>query len=307
VHGTRSRPISLDEARLSRDGHSSIIPTTELTYVDSHAHITSADFDNDREEMIRRALDAGVSNIVNPAIDLEDSKRAIELAERHPFVYAAVGVHPHQSAGVDEAALAQIEELSRHPKVVAIGEIGLDYHYDFASRDIQKRVFNEQVEIAIRRNLPVIIHTRESIADTVAIIENVMATHSEWRSEGVHSRYPLRKGVFHCFSGDTTMAWRVIDRGFYISFAGVVTFNKPGLAGEVAKNISVDHVLLETDSPYLAPVPHRGKRNEPANVPLIAQKIAELQNLSVEDISRATNYNAYKLFGIGDVGQPEFT
>jgi TatD DNase family protein len=274
-------------------------------FIDSHAHITSGEFSDDRDEVIQRALDAGVSHIVCPAIDLEDSIRAIELAERYSCVYAAVGVHPHKAEGTDEATLARIEELSNHPRVVAIGEIGLDYHYDFAQHDTQKLVFGSQVAIAIRRNLPVIIHTRESIADTVGILENVMTGSPGWTVQRPHASYPSRKGVFHCFSGDVDMALRVIKLGFYISFPGIVTFKKPGLANEVARAISIDHLLLETDSPYLAPVPYRGKRNEPAYVPLVAQKIAELQNLSTEDVASSTRHNANMLFGIGEVGQEE--
>jgi len=278
------------------------------TFIDSHAHLTSEQFKNDRDEVIRRAVDAGVRYIVNPGTDLEDSKRAIELAEKHEGMYACVGFHPHEAKKADDRSLQQIEDLSKHPKVVAIGEIGLDFHYDFSPRDVQERVFKSQIEIAQRRNLPIVIHTRESIEETVMIVEGSISATQQWRSQLAteHSRYPAPRGVFHCFSGDATTAWKVVSMGFFVSLPGVVTFKNAGLAAEVAARVSVEHLMLETDSPYLAPVPHRGKRNEPANIPLIAAKIAELQGLSVEDVARATNFSAFKLFGIGEMPPPAF-
>lgn len=273
-------------------------------FIDSHAHLTSKQFDDDRDEAVQRALDAGVEYIINPGTDVEDSKRAIELSEKHTNVYACVGFHPHDAKKADDRSLQEIEELSNHHKVVAIGEIGLDFHYDFSPRDIQEAVFKAQIQIAQRRNLPIVIHTRESIQETVALVEEAIAQQPLWRSQLVtqHSPYPAPKGVFHCFSGDAALACKIVNMGFYVSLPGVVTFKNAGLAAEVASNVSVEHFLLETDSPYLAPAPHRGKRNEPANIPLIASKIAELQNLTVEDTARATNYSAFKLFGIGEVG-----
>ncbi|MEK7249807.1 MAG: TatD family hydrolase [Bacteroidota bacterium] len=278
-------------------------------FIDSHAHITSEQFNTDRDDIIQRAIDAGVHFIVNPGTDLEDSKRVIELAEKYPNIYACVGFHPHDAKKADDESLQEIEELSKHPKVVAIGEIGLDFHYDFSPRDVQAHVFKSQIEIAQRRNLPIVIHTRESNEETIGIVEKAVAAAPDWRSQKAtpHSRYPAPKGVFHCFSGDAAMAWKVINMGFYVSMPGVVTFKNAGSAGEVAARVSSEHFLLETDSPYLAPAPHRGKRNEPANIPLIAEKIASLQRLSVEDIARATNYSAYKLFGIGELDPPKFT
>jgi TatD DNase family protein len=274
-------------------------------FIDSHAHITADQFKDDRDETIHRAVDAGVEYIVNPGTDLEDSRRAIELAERHPNVFACVGFHPHDAKKATDAFLAEIEELSTHPKVVAIGEIGLDFYYDFSPRDVQESVFREQIEIARRRNLPIVIHTRDSIERTVSIVEEAVRRDA-WRSQSAtpHGRYPAPKGVFHCFSGDTETAWKVIKMGFYVSLPGVVTFKNAGLAADVARNVSVEHFMLETDSPYLAPVPLRGKRNEPANIPLIAARIAELQRLSVEDVARATSYSTYKLFGIGEPPSP---
>lgn len=278
-------------------------------FVDSHAHLTSDQFNPDREDTIRRAIDEGVEYIVNPGTDLEDSRRAVALAEKHPQVYACVGFHPHDAKKADEASLRAIEELSTHPKVVAIGEIGLDFHYDFSPRGVQEKVFRAQIGIAQRRNLPIVIHTRESNEETIRIVEEAVDAEPLWRSQMAtpFSRYPAPKGVFHCFSGDTAMAWRVIRMGFFVSMPGVVTFKNAGFAAEVARDISIEHLLLETDSPYLAPVPHRGKRNEPSYIPTIAGTIAGLQNLAPEDIGRATTYNVVKLFGIGKIGEPQIT
>jgi TatD DNase family protein len=270
-------------------------------FIDSHAHCTSEQFNNDRDETIQRAIDAGVEYIVNPGIDLEDGRRAIALAEKHPQVYACVGFHPHEAKKADDASLREIEELSKHPKVVAIGEIGLDFHYDFSPRDVQAGVFKAQIEIARHRNLPIVIHTRESNEETITIVEEALAADPKWRSQLAtpHSRYPAPKGVFHCFSGDSRLAWKVINLGFYVSLPGVVTFKNAGLAGEVAANVSVEHFLLETDSPYLAPVPHRGKRNEPAYVRHVAEKIAEIHGISVQEVEDATSQNTKRLFRIG--------
>jgi TatD DNase family protein len=279
------------------------------SFVDSHAHLSAREFDHDREAVIGRALEAGVTAIVNPATNLEDSRKAVELAERHAGVYACVGFHPHDARLADEAALREIEELSRHPKVVAIGEIGLDYHYDFSPRDVQERVLLAQLEIARRRDLPVVIHTRNSLENTFDIVQSAAAKDPAWRSRRMtpEGRTTVPKGVFHCFPGEVQDAWRVIDAGFCLSLPGVVTFKNAGASALVAGAVSCEHLLLETDSPYLAPVPLRGKRNEPANLPLIAEAIARLQGLSVEDIARTTSYTALRLFGIGTMPQPRFT
>jgi TatD DNase family protein len=280
-----------------------------LTFIDSHAHLTSKDFDADRDAVIQRAIDAGVQSVVTPGTNLEDSRRAVELADRHSGVYACVGVHPHDASSGDDRTLHEIETLSLHPKVVAIGEIGLDFHYDFSPRDVQERVFRAQLDIAVRRGLPVVLHMREATELTLRIVEECTTAHPEWRRERVapESRYPSPKGVFHCFPGDLATAWRVIRLGFYVSLPGIITFKKSDLVREVAAAVSPEHLLLETDSPYLAPVPHRGTRNEPANIPLIAAEIARLQHLSVEDIARTTNFSAFTLFGIGAAPAPVFT
>ena len=274
--------------------------------IDSHPHLTSPQFDADRTEVIQRAHEAGVAFIVNPGTDPEDSSRGVDLAQRHGGVYACVGIHPHEASKGDASALRAIEGLSTQPKVVAIGEIGLDFHYDFSPRDVQERVFRAQLEIACRRDLPVVIHTRESLERTMAIVEETIAEHPGWRAarRPPFNRTPGPRGVFHCFPGDASAAWRLIDLGFYVSVPGIVTFSHPGLSTALAAGVSTEHLLLETDSPTMTPVPHRGKRNEPANIPLIAAKIAELQHLSVADIARATSFSAWKLFGIGTEPEP---
>jgi TatD DNase family protein len=279
-------------------------------FIDSHAHLTAEAFAHDRDEVIRRALDAGVEYIVNPGTDLEDSRAAVELADKYASVYACVGFHPHDANKADEKSLLEIEELCKHPRVVGIGEIGLDFYYNFSPRDRQEAVFNEQIGLARRQHLPIVIHTREAIEPTLRIVEEAVAQHGgSWRAPAVatHSRQNSPLGVFHCFPGDVATAWKVIGMGFFVSVPGIVTFKKSGFATAVAEEISPEHLLLETDSPYLAPVPHRGKRNEPANLPLIAERIAQLQHLSAEDIGRATNYNILRLFGIGSVAAPQIT
>jgi len=278
-------------------------------FIDTHAHLTSSEFDVDRDAVLERARDAGVGFIINPGTNLDDSRRAVELADQHPMVYAAVGIHPHEASHATPAILHDIEELSRHPKVVAIGEIGLDYYYNFSPREVQQDVLAAQLELAARRDLPVIVHTRESLDHSIAIVAREIDRSPGWRSgeRGAGGRSSPARGVFHCYPGDVATAWRLVGLGFYLSLAGIVTFKKPGAAAEVAAGVSREHQLLETDSPYLAPVPYRGKRNEPANLPLIAARIAELQHLEVEDITRSANYGVYRLFGIGQAPTPRIT
>ncbi|MBI5215976.1 MAG: YchF/TatD family DNA exonuclease [Ignavibacteriae bacterium] len=279
-------------------------------FVDSHAHLFFKDFENDLDDVIKRAQDAAVEYIINPGTDVPTSKKSIELAEKYEMIYAGAGFHPHDASKANDESLEEIERLSHHPKVVAIGEIGLDYHYDFSPREKQRDVFSKQIDIAIQRNLPIIIHSREAEEDTLGIVEEKVKAHPDWRKHLVqpHNRYPSPKGVFHCFPGDSKMAWKVIDWGFYISLPGFVTFpnkpTRPNSMVEVAQHVSAEHILLETDSPYLSPAPFRGKRNEPANIPFIAQKIADLQGLSVEDIGRASNFGVYNLFGVGKYPEP---
>jgi len=272
-------------------------------FIDTHAHLFSGDFDADRDDVIRRAQDVGVEYIICPGTDLETSRKSIEIAEQYDCVYAAVGFHPHDAKKAadsngkpDAGVLEQIEQMSVHPKVVAIGEIGLDYHYNFSPPDVQRAVFAAQIDLARQRNLPIIIHTRESEADVLRIVGEKLQVDPGWRGG-------QPKGVFHCFSGDTAMAEKVVQWKFMISIPGPVTFpdrpGKPNPMTIVVRDVDANAILLETDSPYLAPHPLRGKRNEPANIPIIAKKIADVKEFTVEHIAAATSEAARRLFALG--------
>ncbi len=280
-----------------------------MTYlVDTHAHLNHDKFP-DPEETLSRAAASGVEYVIVPGWDLKSSEKAIELAERFEHVYAAVGFHPHDASSADETSLARIAEMSSHPKVVAIGEIGLDYHYNLSPPETQKRVLEAQIEIAKSVKLPVSIHNRESDADLIEILERQVG--KGWilprRFDYQISLQP--RGVLHSFNSTYEVAWKAINLGFYLGISGMVTFGKNGESElqKVVRKIEPEHFLAETDSPYLAPVPHRGKTNEPAYVPNIVGKIAELQELADEDIRRITSYNAYKLFRVGEEPQPKIT
>ena len=276
-----------------------------MMFIDSHAHLNSDDFRADFEEVLKRSNAAGVETIIVPGTTVETSLEAIALSEKYPNIYACVGIHPHDASKGSSEALEKIDRMTEHKKVVAVGEIGLDYHYDFSPRDIQREVFKKQIQIAIRRNLPIVVHTRESQDDTIGVVDEAVKANPGWCVEesSVHTRLPARRGVFHCFPGGPEEANRVMELGFFVSYPGIVTFkNSPVI--ETLKSIGYDHILLETDSPYLAPVPLRGKRNEPANVVLIAQKIAEVFGASVKDVARAARFNTKKLFNIEPFDSP---
>ena len=251
--------------------------------VDSHAHIDDERFDADRDEVVARALAAGVSLILNVGADMGSSARSVALVEKYPGIYAAVGMHPHDAKDMQETDYTQLEQWTKHPRVVAIGEIGLDYHYDLSPRPVQKEVFLRQLDLARKTGKPFIIHEREAHADTLEIIRSA--------ARGL-------KGVFHCFSGSVETAREYLKMGFYISVAGPVTFSKSGKTKEVAKFVPLDRLLVETDSPYLTPQPHRGHRNEPAYVRLVAEEIASLRNLPLEEVAAATTANVRRLFDI---------
>jgi TatD DNase family protein len=275
-------------------------------YIDSHAHIFLEDYQSDRDDVLKRAWDAGVECVIVPGTTVETSREAVELAERHDFVYACVGIHPHEAAKATPEQLQEIEELSRHKKVVAIGEIGLDYHYDFSPPDVQRTTFRGQIELAVRRDLPIVVHTRESLPQAISIVQEAAARAGSWRSgfANIHSRFPSPKGVFHCFPGNAEEAWQLMDLGFFVSYPGIVTFRNSS-ALETVRSFGYDHILIETDSPYLTPVPHRGKRNEPAHIALIAAAIADSCGATVEDVARTTRLNAKRLFNIGPFDPPE--
>lgn len=255
-------------------------------YIDSHAHIEMSDFDSDREAVIGRALDAGVEIIVcvgDGDVANDSHAAAFRIAEEHPFIYTTVGVHPHEARLLDDNLYAQLMELSQHPKVIAWGEIGLDYHYDNSPREAQREAFRRQLRMARERGLPVSIHTREAEADTLAILDE------EWKDSGLG-------GVIHCFTGTRRFAEAAVGLGFLISFSGVVTFKKAEDLRETARRLPIDKLLIETDSPFLAPTPYRGRRNEPAYVVETARALAELRGTTVEDIGGATSENFRRLF-----------
>lgn len=259
--------------------------------IDTHCHLEMTQFDEDRTAVIERARSAGIECMITISSDLAGCEGAVALAEQYEFIYASAGMHPHDAKDLSDAAFQKIKELSRSKKVVAIGEMGLDYYYDHSPRDVQQKVFAQQLAFAQERNLPVIVHSRDAQEDTLRIL----------KESGV------RKGVMHCFSGDPEMARQVIELGFHISLAGPVTFRNAASLKEVAKMVPDDLLLIETDAPYLAPMPLRGKRNEPAFLVHTAQHVAELRGITLEDIDRMTTLNAKRLFGIGELPVAQFT
>jgi TatD DNase family protein len=255
-----------------------------VSLIDSHCHLDSAEFDADRDEVVARALEAGVERMVaigtgNGPPDLE---AGIRLADRYPHFYASVGIHPHDAAKANKVDFERLAALLSHPKVVALGEIGLDYHYDFSPRETQKSVFIHQMEIAAAAKKPIVIHTREAWDDTTALLEQY------WKPQGIG-------GIMHCFSGGPAQAQRALDLGFYLSFGGIVTFPKALDIQAAAKEAPKDRILVETDSPYLAPVPKRGKRNEPALIVHTARKLAQLRGQSMDEVSHVTSENFRRL------------
>jgi len=251
---------------------------------DTHAHLNAVQYEEDLEEVIQRAKDEGVSHIVVVGFDRPTIKRAMELSEQYDFIYASVGWHPVDAIDMTEEDLAWIKELASHPKVVALGEMGLDYHWDKSPKEVQKEVFRKQIALAKEVQLPIIIHNREATADILEILK-------EEKAEEVG-------GIMHCFSGSLDVAKQCMNMNFYISFGGPVTFKNAKKPKEVAQEIPLDRLLIETDCPYLTPHPYRGKRNEPSYVKLVAEQIAELKGVSFEEIAYVTTENAKKLFGI---------
>jgi TatD DNase family protein len=262
-------------------------------FVDSHAHLDGEQFQADRELVIARAREAGVETIV--AIGNGDGPGTldcgIKLAERYEFIYATVGIHPHEAKLATDAAFAELERLAKRPKVIAWGEIGLDYFYDHSLRDLQQRVFVKQMELARAAKLPIVIHCRPSEGADDAWQECLGLISQHWASSGLG-------GVLHCFTGAWAHAKRALDLGFMISFAGNVTFPKAQQIRDAVKEVPLDRILIETDCPFLAPVPHRGKRNEPAFVRETARQLGELRDLSTEEIGVQTAKNFYRFFSL---------
>ncbi len=253
------------------------------SFIDTHCHLEMKEFDPDRQAVIQRAREAGIEAMITIGSDLEGTLQGVKLSELHDFIYSAVGIHPHEAKDFTDQTYSLLKELAQKQKVIAIGETGLDYHYDHSPRDLQKIVFRKQLELAKETGLPVIIHSRQADEDTLNIV----------RESGVS------RGVFHCFSGDADMAEQVMALGFYISIAGPVTFKKAVGLQEIARKIPDDYLLIETDAPYLTPEPFRGKRNEPAYMLNTAKKIAQLRGINPQDLSRITTLNAKRLFNIG--------
>jgi TatD DNase family protein len=253
--------------------------------IDTHCHLEMDAFEGDRDDVIKRARKAGLEALLAIGSDFEGNKGAVALAEEHDDIFAVVGMHPHDAKDFTPEVFNQIKIWSAHRKVVAIGEIGLDYHYDYSPREIQRAVFRQQLDFAKEMGLPVVIHSREAKEDTLGVLKDS----------------GIEQGVMHCFSGDRDMAEKALAIGLYFSFAGPVTFKNASGLREIAKIIPDERLLVETDAPFLAPVPLRGKRNEPAFVVHTARFLAELRGVSLEDIDRITTLNAKRLFHIGEL------
>lgn len=258
-------------------------------FIDSHCHLNFDAFNEDRADVLARAREAGVSAIINPAINLQDSRQVVTLAEELPYLYAAVGFHPNNAAGFGPKALVQLKQLAAHPKVVAIGEIGLDYYWDTAPRPLQRQLFEQQLALAKEIGKPVIIHQRESAADTMAVLRR-------WGADQNHPGL-----VLHSFSGDLAMAQEAVELGFYIGITGPVTFKNAGDLPDIASTCPANRLLVETDAPFLSPHPFRGKRNEPARVKLVAERVAELQGLSLAEMSYQLIQNTISLFKLPEL------
>ena len=253
--------------------------------IDSHAHLDDARFASDRDALIQRAWDSGVRRIltIGNGTGPDDMGCGIPFAEGHDWIFTSVGIHPHDAARAEERHFELMERLASHPRVLAIGETGLDYHYDNSPRDVQRVVCTRQLAIARKVSLPVIVHTREADADTEAIL---------------HESGVVR-GVLHCFTSSSQLAELALSLGFYISFSGIVTFPNARELAEIARNVPSDRLLVETDCPYLAPVPHRGKRNEPSFVVETARFLASARGVSLEHLATETSENFARLFGVG--------
>jgi TatD DNase family protein len=269
-------------------------------FVDSHAHLDGKQFDSDREQVIARAREAGVQTLV--AIGNGDGPEQVDcgirLAEKFDFIYATLGIHPHEARVADESAYQNMERLAKHPKVIAWGEIGLDYYYDHSPREVQREVFIRQMELAAQAKLPIVIHCRPSEASDDAWQDCLELMRAHWAAKGLG-------GILHCFTGTWAQAKDALDLGFMISFAGNLTFPKAQQIRDAAREVPLDCLLIETDSPYLAPVPHRGKRNEPAFVKETAGKLGELRRMTAAEVGEQTAQNFYKFFKLTETAESE--
>ncbi len=251
---------------------------------DSHAHYNDGRFSEDRDEILSSMPDKGVSYIMNACSGLDEFDDIKAIIEKYPYVFGAAGVHPHEADTMDDDSLTKIAEFSKHPKIKAIGEIGLDYYYDSSPRDTQRFWFSQQVDLAVQLDLPIIIHDRDAHADTMDILR----------------KHDVKKigGVFHCYTGSAEMAKEVLGMNLYIAFGGSLTFKKAQKPIEVAKSVPIERIVIETDCPYLTPEPHRGKRNDSTYLKYVAEKLAEVKQMSVEDVIKITAENAKNVFRI---------
>ncbi len=262
-------------------------------FIDTHAHLFYPNFEEDLDEVISRAKKNEVDYILVPATDIKTSEQVIDLTEIYEMVYGAVGVHPHDTKNWDSSFIPKIEKLANNKKIVAIGEIGLDYYYDFSPKEKQIDAFKAQIELALKLDLPVIIHNRDSDEDVMEIIRSYCGA-------GL-------KAQFHCFNGSIEDAMELVGMNYMISFTGNITFKKADNLRKILQHIPPENLLLETDSPFMTPVPHRGKRNEPSNVKYIANQIAESHKLRTLDVARITSFNTFRTFGIGSKSESAFT
>lgn len=269
-----------------------------ITLIDCHAHLHDREFDRDRSEVIRRAADAGVETIVSAGTDVATSAAAVELAETEARVMATAGIHPHEAGSAEPGDLERLSALAASPRVVAIGEIGLDYHYDHSARDVQRRCFAEQLDLALAIGLPVVIHSREADADTLSILS---AWAARCRATGSGLAEPF--GVMHCYSYGPDRAGLYAELGLALSLPGIVTYPKAAELQATARVIALSSLVVETDCPYLAPQSHRGRRNEPALVAETAAKVAALRGISLEELAACSTANARRLFRLGN--EPE--
>lgn len=253
-----------------------------MQLIDSHSHLILDPFNNDRDDVIEQAFSNNITHLIQSCDNLDEIKENIKLTKKYKNIYSSVGIHPHEAKTWTDKSKEEIINYSKEEKVVAIGETGLDYYYNLSPKETQLFVFREQVKIAKEVNLPLIIHTRDAFDETFEILKDENP----------------KKGVFHCFTGDVKAAKEALEIGFYISFSGIITFKNATPIKEAAKETPLDKILIETDSPFLAPIPHRGKRNEPKYVKHVAEEIARIKEISVEEVANITTRNAKKLFGI---------
>lgn len=265
------------------------MPPTQM--IDTHCHLNFDSYDEDRAAVIQRATESGVTRIIIPAVDIVTTQEALALAANHTGIFAAAGVHPNSTADFDKTILAQIEQLAVSPKVIAIGEIGLDYYWDKSPKINQQAAFEAQLELAAKMQMPVIIHNRDASDAVIPILENWVKTLPDTLKE--------RPGVLHSVSAPPDLAERALAAGFYLGFTGPITFSKAEETRTIARHTPLNRILVETDAPFLTPHPYRGKRNEPSYIPYIVERLASVKNIPIDEMARLTTENAMRLFGLG--------